>query len=111
MLTIPQVSQKITPDSQKSTLDKAGENLSGGADRVASTFQGEGNKSATQSASDSLRGGSDSASGEVCLYSFTSITHTLLTLFLQAKSWSQSATDTANSAVEGVKNALGTNQK
>lgn len=34
-----QAQEKITPDSQKSTLDKAGESLSGAGDRVAGAVQ------------------------------------------------------------------------
>lgn len=34
-----QVSEKVTPDSQKSTTTKIGENISGGADKVAGTVQ------------------------------------------------------------------------
>lgn len=34
-----QVSEKITPDSQKSTTTKIGENITGGADKAASAVQ------------------------------------------------------------------------
>lgn len=34
-----QVSEKVTPDSQKSTTTKIGENVSGGADKIAGAVQ------------------------------------------------------------------------
>ncbi|KAF7861490.1 hypothetical protein EAF04_008053 [Stromatinia cepivora] len=54
-----QVSEKITPDSQKSTTDKIGENISGGADKAASAVQPSDQKSTTQQATDKVRGGAD----------------------------------------------------
>ncbi|KAF1977660.1 chaperone/heat shock protein-like protein Hsp12 [Bimuria novae-zelandiae CBS 107.79] len=59
-----QAKEKVTPDSQKSTLDKASESVSGVADRAASAVQPEGNKSATQKAGDATRGGSDNAENQ-----------------------------------------------
>ncbi|KAI8934926.1 hypothetical protein NX059_008595 [Plenodomus lindquistii] len=56
-----QASEKITPDSQKSTTQKASENVSGLGDKVAGSVQPEGNKSATQKAGDATRSGGDSA--------------------------------------------------
>lgn len=56
-----QASEKITPDSQKSTTQKASENVSGFGDKVAGAVQPEGNKSATQKAGDATRSGGDSA--------------------------------------------------
>ncbi|KAF1943139.1 hypothetical protein EJ02DRAFT_421556 [Clathrospora elynae] len=57
-----QASEKMTPDSQKSTLDKASETLSGAGDRVAGAVQPEGQKSTGQKVGDAARGGSDNAS-------------------------------------------------
>ncbi|KAF2036416.1 hypothetical protein EK21DRAFT_106518 [Setomelanomma holmii] len=59
-----QASEKITPDSQKSTLDKAGETASGLGDKAASAVQPEGNKSTTQKLGDSTRSGGDKAQNE-----------------------------------------------
>jgi hypothetical protein len=78
-----QVSEKVTPDSQKSTTQKASEGVSGLGDRVAgavqpgtfylhpslhssstNTFIIEGNKSATQKLGDSTRSGGDDASAQ-----------------------------------------------
>ena len=59
-----QAKEKITPDSQKSTTDKATENVSGLGDKIASSVQPEGNKSATQKLGDSTRSGGDSAQNQ-----------------------------------------------
>ena len=77
-----QVSEKVTPDSQKSTLDQAKESVTGAGDRVASAVQPSTSrspfmkmmqlltplsgdqKSASQQAGDTLRGGSDDASNQ-----------------------------------------------
>ncbi|KAF2829718.1 hypothetical protein CC86DRAFT_367660 [Ophiobolus disseminans] len=59
-----QAQEKITPDSQKSTTQKAGENASGLGDKISSAVQPEGNKSATQKLGDSTRSGGDSAQKE-----------------------------------------------
>ncbi|KAF2131184.1 hypothetical protein P153DRAFT_287507 [Dothidotthia symphoricarpi CBS 119687] len=59
-----QAQEKITPDSQKSTMDKAGESLSGAGDRVASAVQPEGQKSTSQKVGDTTRSGTDDASKE-----------------------------------------------
>ncbi|KAH8708619.1 heat shock protein 9/12-domain-containing protein [Phaeosphaeriaceae sp. PMI808] len=56
-----QAKEKVTPDSQKSTLDKVGENVSGLGDKAASAVQPEGQKSTTQKLGDSTRSGGDSA--------------------------------------------------
>jgi hypothetical protein len=56
-----QVSEKITPDSQKSYADKASENLSGAYDQVASSVQPESEKSTTQKLGDSTRSGTNDA--------------------------------------------------
>lgn len=54
----------VTPDSQKSTFDKASENVSGLGDKAASAVQPEGQKSTTQKVGDSTRSGGDSAQKE-----------------------------------------------
>ncbi|KAF3008665.1 hypothetical protein E8E13_008977 [Curvularia kusanoi] len=59
-----QASEKLTPDSQKSTTDKIGENVSGAGDRIAGAVQPEGQKSTTQKVGDSVRGGSDNAQNQ-----------------------------------------------
>ncbi|ORY00373.1 heat shock protein 9/12-domain-containing protein [Clohesyomyces aquaticus] len=59
-----QAKEKVTPDSQKSTLDQAKEGASGVYDRAAGAVQPEGNKSATQKLGDSTRSGGDKASNE-----------------------------------------------
>ncbi|KAG9205335.1 hypothetical protein G6514_008914 [Epicoccum nigrum] len=59
-----QASEKLTPDSQKSTTDKIGENVSGAADKVAGSVQPEGQKSTTQKLGDATRGGSDNAQNQ-----------------------------------------------
>ncbi|KAF2447280.1 chaperone/heat shock protein-like protein Hsp12 [Karstenula rhodostoma CBS 690.94] len=59
-----QAKEKVTPDSQKSTLDKASESVSGLGDKAASSVQPEGDKSVTQKAGDATRSGGDSAQNE-----------------------------------------------
>ena len=59
-----QAQEKLTPQSQKSTTDKATENVSGIGDKIAGSVQPEGNKSATQKLGDSTRSGGDSAQKE-----------------------------------------------
>ncbi|KAF7954509.1 hypothetical protein EAE96_005630 [Botrytis aclada] len=54
-----QVSEKVTPDSQKSTTTKIGENISGGADKAAGAVQPSDSKSTTQELSDKTRSGTD----------------------------------------------------
>lgn len=45
----------MTPDSQKSTLDKASETVTGKADNAAGSVQPEGDKSTTQSLADTAK--------------------------------------------------------
>jgi len=59
-----QAQEKITPDSQKSTLDQAKEGVTGLTDRAAGAVQPEGNKSTTQKLGDSTRSGGDDAQNE-----------------------------------------------
>lgn len=59
-----QVGEKITPDSQKSTLDQAKEGVTGVVDRAAGAVQPEGEKSTTQKLGDSTRSGTDDASAQ-----------------------------------------------
>ncbi|KAH7418057.1 heat shock protein 9/12-domain-containing protein [Cadophora sp. MPI-SDFR-AT-0126] len=59
-----QAQEKLTPQSQKSTGQVIGENLTGAGDKVAAAVQPSSEKSATQKAGDSLRGSGDSAQKE-----------------------------------------------
>ncbi|KAL5114092.1 hypothetical protein ACEQ8H_008024 [Pleosporales sp. CAS-2024a] len=59
-----QVSEKITPDSQKSTGQKASENVTGFGDKIAGSLQPEGGKSATQKLGDATRSGGDDAQNQ-----------------------------------------------
>ncbi|KAK3215025.1 hypothetical protein GRF29_19g1976684, partial [Pseudopithomyces chartarum] len=87
-----QVQEKVTPDSQKSTLDKASETASGAYDRAASAVQPEGDKSTTQKLGDATRGGSDNASN-------------------QGKGVLASAQDTIGNAAQSVQDTLSGNKK
>ncbi|KAL1601047.1 hypothetical protein SLS59_005716 [Nothophoma quercina] len=87
-----QASEKITPDSQKSTTDKISENVSGAGDRVAGAVQPEGQKSTGQKAGDTVRGGSDDASK-------------------QGQGVLQQAQDGLSNAAGSVQNALGGGNK
>ncbi|KAL1311328.1 hypothetical protein AAFC00_001505 [Neodothiora populina] len=58
------VSDSITPDSQKSTLDQAKDTATGAYDKAAGAVQPEESKSTTQKAGDSLSSGKDDAKGE-----------------------------------------------
>jgi hypothetical protein len=82
-----QAKEKITPDSQKSTLDQAKEQASGLYDRAAGSVQPSDQKSGTQKVGDSLRSGTDDASN-------------------QSKGFVQSAQDTASSAAQSVGDTL-----
>ncbi|KAF2794094.1 chaperone/heat shock protein-like protein Hsp12 [Melanomma pulvis-pyrius CBS 109.77] len=59
-----QAKEKVTPDSQKSTLDQATETITGLGDRAAGAVQPQGDKSATQKLGDSTRSGTDDASNQ-----------------------------------------------
>ncbi|RYN62225.1 hypothetical protein AA0114_g672 [Alternaria tenuissima] len=59
-----QASEKITPDSQKSTTEKASESLTGAGDRIAGAVQPEGQKSTGQRLGDATRSGGDDASNQ-----------------------------------------------
>jgi len=59
-----QVSEKVTPDSQKSFTDKASENLSGTYDKAAGALQPDDEKSTTQKIGDSTRSGADDAQND-----------------------------------------------
>lgn len=87
-----QAQEKMTPDSQKSTTQKASESLTGAGDRVAGAVQPEGQKSTGQKLGDATRSGGDDASN-------------------QGKGVMESAQDTLNSASESVSNALGGQKK
>ncbi|GFF31321.1 heat shock protein hsp9 [Aspergillus udagawae] len=51
--------EEITPDSQKSTLDKMKETVTDATDRLTGSAQGDKQKSYTQQAYDSMRGEKD----------------------------------------------------
>ncbi|RHZ62499.1 hypothetical protein CDV55_103720 [Aspergillus turcosus] len=51
--------EKMTPDSQKSTMDKMKETFTDATDRVSGGAQGDNQKSYTQQAYDSMRGQKD----------------------------------------------------
>ncbi|USP81201.1 hypothetical protein yc1106_08475 [Curvularia clavata] len=87
-----QVSEKITPDSQKSTGQKASENVSGLGDRVAGAVQPEGQKSTGQKLGDSVRSGGDNASE-------------------QGSGIMKSAQDTLSSAGQSISDTLSGGQK
>ncbi|KAF2258247.1 chaperone/heat shock protein-like protein Hsp12 [Lojkania enalia] len=87
-----QVQEKVTPDSQKSTLDQAKEGITGAYDRAAGSFQPEENKSATQKLGDATRSGSDNASN-------------------QGKGVLQSAQDTLSDAAQSVQDTISGNNK
>jgi hypothetical protein len=55
LIIYDQAREGITPDSQKSTLDKAKETFTGKSDDVAGTVQPEGQKSTTQKIGDSTK--------------------------------------------------------
>ena len=59
-----QAQEKLTPQSQKSTGQVIGENLTGAGDKVAAAVQPSSEKSTTQKAGDSVRGSGDSAQKE-----------------------------------------------
>ncbi|KAF2017162.1 hypothetical protein BU24DRAFT_460239 [Aaosphaeria arxii CBS 175.79] len=87
-----QVQEKVTPDSQKSTLDQAKEGVTGAYDRVAGAAQPEGNKSAAQKLGDSTRSGTDDASN-------------------QGQGILDSAQQTLGNAAQSVQDTLGGGQK
>lgn len=58
------MSDTVTPDSQKSTLDQAKDQASGAYEKVAGAVQPEESKSTTQKATDKVSGGSDDASSQ-----------------------------------------------
>ncbi|CAH2352732.1 12 kDa heat shock protein [[Candida] railenensis] len=55
------VAEKITPDSEKTTFEKASEAATGAADKVASSITPDNQKSFTQSVSDNIQSGHDDA--------------------------------------------------
>jgi len=85
-----QATEKIQPDSTKSTTEKASQNITGLGDKVASSVQPDDSKSATQKLGDSTRSGADTTQSE-------------------GKSYVQQATDAAsnvaNQGAEAAKNA------
>ncbi|KAH6710879.1 putative 12 kDa heat shock protein [Leptodontidium sp. 2 PMI_412] len=59
-----QVQEKVTPQSQKSTGQVIGENLTGAGDKLAGAVQPSSEKSTTQKAGDTIRGNTDSAENQ-----------------------------------------------
>ncbi|EAW07108.1 heat shock 9/12 family protein [Aspergillus clavatus NRRL 1] len=55
--------EKMTPNSQKSTMDKMKETVTDASDRMGSGMQSDNQKSYTQQAFDSMRGQTDRAQG------------------------------------------------
>lgn len=62
-----QAKDAITPDSQKSTLDKTKDTVTGKADDVARALQPEGQKSTTQKMGDSTKDTFDQGTEQVSL--------------------------------------------
>ncbi|KAK6431789.1 hypothetical protein LTR95_012049 [Oleoguttula sp. CCFEE 5521] len=62
--TTDKAASSLKPDSQKSTLESAGDSVKSTADSVAGSVQPSGEKSATQKASDSVTGGSKDAQNQ-----------------------------------------------
>ncbi|EOD52325.1 putative chaperone heat shock protein hsp12 protein [Neofusicoccum parvum UCRNP2] len=89
---LDQAQEKITPDSQKSTLDQAKESITGTYDRAAGAAQPSDTKSTSQKAADSVRSGSDDASN-------------------QSKGILQSAQETVGNAAQTVSDTLTGNTK
>lgn len=58
-------SEKLTPDSQKSGLEKAKESVTGGIDKAAAAITPDDQKSASQSVGDKIQKGSDKADSQV----------------------------------------------
>ncbi|KAF2810052.1 uncharacterized protein BDZ99DRAFT_462662 [Mytilinidion resinicola] len=59
-----QLGEKITPDSQKSTLDQTKETITGAADKATAAVVPEGEKSTTQKLGDETRGTTNDASAQ-----------------------------------------------
>ncbi|MCJ1360092.1 MAG: hypothetical protein MMC33_010095 [Icmadophila ericetorum] len=82
-----QVQEKVTPDSQKSTFDKATESVTGVGDKVAASIQPGDSKSTSQKLTDTTRGGADDAQDS-------------------GKTYMQSAQEMASSAAQTVSDTL-----
>ncbi|KAI9813543.1 MAG: hypothetical protein M1832_006274 [Thelocarpon impressellum] len=82
-----QLQEKVTPDSQKSAVDKLSENVSGTVDKGLGAVQPESEKSTTQKLSDSTRSNADSAQN-------------------QGKTWTQSAQETASGVAQKASDTL-----
>lgn len=59
------ISEKVTPDSQKSVLQQGTEAVSGAADKVAAAVTPESQKLASQTLADKAQSGHDEAKAEV----------------------------------------------
>ncbi|KAF2499718.1 hypothetical protein BU16DRAFT_615109 [Lophium mytilinum] len=59
-----QLGEKVTPDSQKSTLDQTKETVTGLTDKAAAAVVPEGEKSTTQKVGDETRGTTNDASAQ-----------------------------------------------
>ncbi|CAG8959280.1 hypothetical protein HYFRA_00013050 [Hymenoscyphus fraxineus] len=63
-----QAAEKVTPQSQKSNTQVAGEYISGAADKVTGAVQPNDTKSTTQKLGDSTRSGADKGQNEGSSY-------------------------------------------
>jgi len=62
-----QVTEKVTPDHQKTTGEKIKETVTGGMDRVKAALTPDSQKSVSQQVGDKARGATDRASGDTTL--------------------------------------------
>lgn len=86
------VSDSVTPDSQKSTLDQAKDTATGAYDKAAGAVQPEDQKSTTQKATDTFSSGKDDAQGS-------------------GDSYLKSAQDSVSSGINSASESLGLNSK
>lgn len=64
---IPEIGDKVTPNSQKSTVDKVGDTLTGAGDKIGRDAVPDSQKSTTQSMTDKASRQKDSAKDESVL--------------------------------------------
>jgi ElaB/YqjD/DUF883 family membrane-anchored ribosome-binding protein len=92
------VSEKVTPDSQKSTFEKAKEDVTGALDKGASSITPDSQKSFGQSVADHAQSGHDDAKSDV--------KQNQETLSETAASYVEAAKDQVLNAAEYVSNAV-----
>lgn len=92
------VTEKITPDSQKSTLDKAKEDITGTLDKGVAAVTPDSQKSFGQSVADHAQAGHDDAKADV--------KQNQETLSDTAASYVEAAKDQVRNAAEYVSNAV-----